>query len=270
MKIAISNIAWQQPEEENIARLMQDLGIAGVEIAPTKIWQSPLIASDRDIYAYRDFWQRHDIEIVAMQALLFGRNDLTIFQDAVTRQETLRYLAGTIELGSKLGAKALIFGSPKNRKIGDLERDKAQEIARSFFSELGEIAAKYQLFFCIEPNPTVYGCDFVNTSQEGLELVTQTNSKGFGLHLDAAGMSLSGENIVTALNNCHHQLCHFHISEPYLGQIGEGGVEHRIFADTLSRLNYDRWVSIEMRAVDERDNLAPVTRALETAIRYYG
>ena len=270
MKIAISNIAWQQKEEENVAQIMQHFGIKGVEIAPTKIWQFPLLATEEEIYSYRKFWQSRNIKIVAMQALLFGRNDLTIFQDSSKRQETLLYLVGMIELGRKLGAKILVFGSPKNRKIGDLDVQKAKKIAHVFFYELGEIAAKYEMFFCIEPNPTAYECDFITTSWQGLELVTQTNSKGFGLHLDAAGMSLSQEYLATALNNCHRQLCHFHISEPYLAPIGEGGVKHRIFAQILSELNYNRWVSIEMKALNDRDNIVHVTQALEKAIQYYG
>lgn len=270
MKIAISNIAWQVKEEESIAQIMQSFNITGVEIAPTKICDSPLTATNAEIESYRKFWQSRGIEIVAMQALLFGRPDLTIFRNAEKRKETLDYLSDTIELGSKLGAKSLIFGSPNNRRIENLTGNEVEEIAVSFFFELGEIAAKYGIKFCIEPNPTVYNCNFINTSQEGLELVEKVNSDGFGLHLDAAAMTLNGEAIETTIVQCFSRLCHFHISEPFLAPVGEGKVDRQTFANTLANLNYQGWKSIEMKAQNIDSNIENVTEALRVAIQYYG
>lgn len=269
MKIAISNIAWQIKEEDSIAKIMQNLGIKGVEIAPTKMWDSPLLATNAQIQSYKNFWQSRGIEIVAMQALLYGRQDLTIFENTQKRKETFDFLSGMIELGSKLDAHVLVFGSPKNRQIGNLELKEAEDIAQSFFYDLGEVAAKHDIMFCIEPNPTIYNCNFITNSQQGLELVTKTNSKGFGLHLDAAGMTLSQESIKSALQQSIDQLCHFHISEPYLGQVGDGQVDHQIFANTLTNLNYEGWVSIEMKAQSPDSNNTNVTKALKTAIQYY-
>lgn len=161
MKIAVSNIAWQLAEEEAIALIMQTLEIKGVEIATTKLWVSPSVAIKNDIEDYKHFWQSRNIEIVAMQALLFGRPDLTIFDTNQTRQETFKYLVETIELGSKLGAKVLVFGAPKNRKFGSLQKEQIEEIAIDFFHEIGEVAAELGISFCIEPNPQVYDCDFL-------------------------------------------------------------------------------------------------------------
>ena len=69
-----------------------------------------------------------------MQALLFGRPDLTIFNKSEPRQETFKYLVETIELSSKLGDKVLVFSAQKNRKVGGLNDEQTQEIAVIFFS----------------------------------------------------------------------------------------------------------------------------------------
>ena len=53
MKIAVSNIAWQLAEEEVIAQIMQALAIKGVEIAATKLWSSPSVATKNDIEEYK-------------------------------------------------------------------------------------------------------------------------------------------------------------------------------------------------------------------------
>jgi D-psicose/D-tagatose/L-ribulose 3-epimerase len=269
MKIAISNIAWQSHEEKAIAYFMQQLGIEGVEIAPTKIWSSPLTASDAEIAEYKQFWLNHQIQIVAMQALLFGKPDLTIFSDAQKRQETIDYLAGIIQLGAKFGAKVLVFGSPKNRHIKDLPAADVAEIAGEFFDRIGTISHQVGVQFCIEPNPTAYDCDFINDSSQGLDLVKSVANPGFGLHLDAAGMTLSQENIDVAIENASSHLCHFHISEPYLEPIGTGGVEHEKFAAALRRSNYRGWTSIEMKAQHPDNNLVVVEKALKMALKVY-
>ncbi len=270
MKIAVSNIAWQLAEEEAISQIMQALGIKGVEIATTKLWSSPSMATNSEIEEYKHFWQSRNIEIVAMQSLLFGRPDLTIFDNNQTRQETFKYLVDTIELGSKLGAKYLIFGSPKNRKIGSLNHHQAEEIAIDFFQKIGENAAKWGIKFCIEPTPEFYECDFITNSQQGLELVNKVGSDGFGLHLDTGSITLSNESIQLALKKSFSKLCHFHISEPLLAPIGENKVNHPIFAKTLASLNYQGWTSVEMKAQHPISNSLNVSKSLELATKYYG
>ena len=83
----------------------------------------------------------------------------------------------------------------RTRQAGD--KRVADEIAISFFTAIGEFATQYDCVFCIEPNPTEYGCDFVTTSEQARELVKKVNHPGFGLHLDAAAMTMSNENILS-------------------------------------------------------------------------
>lgn len=270
MKLAISNIAWNLEEDSAISEVMQHYGVTGVEIAPTKIWPDPLQATDADIASYKQFWLDKGIVVSSMQALLFGHPELTIFESKEKRQATIDYLRGIIRLGGKLGAKALVFGSPKNRLVGDLSQSLIEEISSEFFSSVGEIAKQNDTWFCIEPNPSDYGCDFINTSVQGKQLVERVATPGFGLHLDAAGMTMSGEDIAVTLTDAISDLRHFHISEPNLNPIGGGGVDHALFASILSTGNYNNWYSVEMRAPDEKYNVPGVSKALGVVREYYG
>lgn len=273
-RIAISNIAWQTAEEPAMATLLQARGIAGVEVAPTKIWPSPLTASAAELAAYRRFWQHHGIEIVALQALLYGRPDLKLFASAANRRETLQYLRGTIAVAAQLGARILVFGAPKNRQYGPYcSEAEALEIACEFFGQLGETARERGCQACIEPNPPRYHCDFVTTVRQGLDLVARVDSPGFGLHLDAAALTLAGETPAAVLPDALPRTCHFHISEPQLGAVGEvtaSTVPHGQLGQLLLANNYSGWRSIEMRAQDPADNRRWVVRALEVACRHYG
>ena len=269
MKLAISNIAWSPDEDEAISGLMREYGVTGVEIAPTKIWPHPLTTSSGELTAYTRFWHSRGIRLSSMQALLFGRPDLTIFETAEKRQETLDYLKGITRIGGRLGAEVLVFGSPRNRSIGALNKEIAEEIAIQFFRQVGQFAESNGLIFCIEPNPEAYGCDFVTTSAEGRDLVAKVGHPGFGLHLDAAGMSLSHENIEVELEKSVSELCHFHISEPDLRPIGSDGVDHQLFASTLSSLGYEGWLSVEMRAPGTTGTVGGIAEALGVVRQYY-
>ncbi len=269
MKISISNIAWNPSEEDAVAQIMADYGIRGVEIAPTKIWAAPDKASDDSVREYRNYWASRKVQIVALQSLLFGKAGLEIFTSQPAREATFNYLSGIIGLASKLGAQVLVFGSPRNRLVREMDSVQVLEIALDFFSRIGEVAARHEVCFCIEPNPAAYGCDFICTAAEGRELVRRVNHSGFRLHLDTAAMTLNGESYEEVIEDCFEWLEHFHISEPQLGAVGRGSTDHARIAQRLRALGYDRWVSIEMRDGWTIPNTEAVRTALEFVTNTY-
>lgn len=260
MRLAISNIAWPSGADDVVAPVLLEEGAEGVEIAPTKVWPRPLDASAKEIRNYRESWERRGLPIVALQSLLFGRPELQLFGVDAARRATVAYLKGMIDLAEALGAGVLVFGSPKNRLIGPRPADEADAIAVSTFRELGSYAASRRVSFCIEANPTDYGCDFVTTTAEAFELVRRVDSEGFALHVDTGGMSLSGENPESALADLYPPWRHFHVSEPYLAPIGHGNVDHRSFANVLGRRPWDGWISVEMKDATPDRPAADVVR----------
>lgn len=269
MNLAISNIAWDSADDDAIANVMWELGVKAVEVAPTKICPAPLTASPSEVDEYRRWWESRSIKVAAMQALLFGKGDLSIFASPDKRAETLEYLYGIIRIGGRLGAKALVFGSPKNRKAGGLKAAETDAIAVPFFRSLGEEAVKNGLYFCIEPNAPQYDCDWITNSIEGLDLVKKIDHPGVGLHLDAACMTLSGEDPVKAIGKAAKWLRHFHISEPWLVAIGSGGVDHAAFAYALSESGYSGHLSIEMKANSPGSCVESVRGAIERVWEVY-
>ena len=247
MKLAISNLAWSSLDDEVIARLLQSMGITGVELAPTKIWEDPLAVSDAEVDDYRELWKSYGIEVVAIQSLLFGRPDLQLFGSVNARADTLEYLVQMTRLAGRLGTTAMVFGSPKNRLRGELTELAAARIATPFFRTLAETAAENGVAFCLEPNPARYGADWIITTADALTLADAVDHEGFGINADTGGMTLSGEDPATAIEACAAAVRHFHISEPDLAPIGASGVNHSLFAAALARVNYSGWRSIEMR-----------------------
>lgn len=271
MKLAVSNIAWTNEEEKEVAGLLRDLGVTYIEIAPTKKWSDPTQAPDSEVEAYKAFWQSYGIEIVAFQSMLFTRPDLKIFEDAANRAETLKYLQDFTVLAGKMGARAMVFGSPKNRQRGDMPLEQTTEIARKFFDAIGNTAKQQDVHFCIEPNPGDYACDFVTSAQQGIELVREVDNAGFALHLDIAGMTLAGDDVAQSIKAAAPLLQHFHISSPFLEQVEDReDVLHREAAAALKQIGYEHFVSIEMKPGTLGENLARVEKAVHFAQGVYG
>ncbi|HTU23722.1 MAG TPA: sugar phosphate isomerase/epimerase family protein [Gemmataceae bacterium] len=265
MRLAISNIAWPAGADEAVAPLLHAHGVEGVELALTKVWPEPLEASASEVRAYRESWEKRGLRIVALQALLFGKPHLTLFGAEALRRQMLEYLAGIIERAGWLGACALVFGSPKNRQRAERTPSEAWDIAVPFFRELGRIARRHGVWFCIEPNPSAYGCDFVTTVAEGIELVDAVGEEGFGLHLDTGGMALVGDLPKTCIAAAGERFRHFHISEPFLAEVGAGTVPHSESAEALLARGYQNWVSIEMR---EENDVAGCCAAIDRALGF--
>jgi sugar phosphate isomerase/epimerase len=221
--------------------------------------------SDSDIKEYIDFWKEYGITPIAMQSMLFLRPDLKLFDDSKT-EETVDYLNKFIVLSGRLGVQRMVFGSPKNRLLDDNKSIEAHmALAVEIFSELGRTALNEGVVFCIEPNPEAYGCNFIVNAKEGRDLVNRVNSAGFGLHLDAAGMTLAGDNPYDEIIASANVLQHFHVSEPYLNPVkDDSNVKHNDIVRALEKIDYKKTISIEMKpSVDDAQNFANVATAID-------
>jgi len=270
MKLSISNIGWTNEEEIQVAELLQALGVKYIELAPTKRWDEPTQATQSEIDAYRMWWASYGIEVVAFQSMLFSHPEYKVFDSEENRTVALRYLEDFIELAGKMKVGRLVFGSPKNRQVGVMSLDAANDIAVNFFSRLGDVAIQNETVFCIEPNAPQYNCDFVTNAKQGLDLVKKVDNKGFGLHLDIACMTLANDNIAASIASAGAYLGHFHISSPMLELVEDrDDVAHRDAAKALREINYTGFVSIEMRPGDEGTNVERVRKAVQFAQSVY-
>jgi D-psicose/D-tagatose/L-ribulose 3-epimerase len=251
MKLSISHIAWPPEQEEFYLNRLAGYGCTGLEIAPSRLWPEPLAASQRERLSFKHRVQTYGLEISAMHALLYHRNDLGLFRAAAVEASTISYLKRLCVLAADLGAKILVFGSPKNRRRGELPYEAALAHAASFFSQIASTAADEGVRLCIEPlGPRE--TDFISTAKEGLDLVEMVNHQGFGLHLDAKAVAEEGEDFSKILGSVIHTLDHFHINDPELVEVNStGAVNHKALGEALENLGYRKYVSIEMRTLPE-------------------
>ena len=88
MKIAVSNIAWENRYLSEYLTLLKKLGCSGVEIAPNIIWDEPINSSNEDRKNFKNIIHKEGLSIVGFHALLFSRPDLQFFQSEESRKNT--------------------------------------------------------------------------------------------------------------------------------------------------------------------------------------
>ncbi len=269
MRIAISNIAWDAAEDETIVALLHPFGIDAIDIAPGKYFPAPTKATDEDIALVKSWWSERGIEITGMQALLFGTTGLNVFGQPAVQDAMLEHLGAVCRIGAGLGAKRLVFGSPKNRDRAGLSDQEAMAVAVPFFQRLGDIAEHYNVVICLEPNPTCYGANFMTTSAETAQVVEQVAHPAVRMQLDTGALTINGEEPAVVLQNCASLIGHVHISEPDLLPLGDGGTDHSKVAAALAQYLPNHVVSIEMLATKSEPHSVSIGRALNVAIRHY-
>ena len=268
MRIAFSNIAWDPAEQAEILPVLQAARIAGIEIAPTKIWPAWVGATTAAASQVAQSLAAQGFTIPSMQALLFGHPELKLFGGEPERVAFLKHIEDVAGIAAGLGAKTLVFGSPSNRDPGELAPDAAMQAAVTIMRAAGDICAARGVWLGIEANPAVYGCKFITHWFEAAELVRRCNNPGIRLHLDAACTVLAGDDLAQAVAESIDILAHVHISEPHLGAFDSPTLDHAAFGQALKKAGYSGWCSVEMRRA--ADPLPAIRNAAVLARSYYG
>lgn len=267
MRISISNIAWEPDQDEAVAAVLRGAGIQAVDLAPGKYLPDILGASDEAIAEVRQRWADRGFRIEGMQSLLFGSTGLNLFGDDGTM---LDRLAAVCRIGEGLGARALTFGSPRQRDRGDRSFEQARDEAVDFFRRIGDIAADRGVLFCLEPNPAVYGCNFMTTAAETAEVVEATDHPAVRMQLDVGALALNGEDAPSTIAHYAALIGHVHASEPQLVPLGRAGSDHRGAASALAETRPELTVTIEMLSPKDENAPAVVAEAVDVAVSAYG
>ena len=72
MRLSISNIAWPAEADAAVAGLLHRHGLDAIDVAPGTLFPDLAAATPAEIAARRGWWADRGIEIVGMQALLYG------------------------------------------------------------------------------------------------------------------------------------------------------------------------------------------------------
>ncbi|MGQ7939367.1 sugar phosphate isomerase/epimerase family protein [Paraburkholderia sp. D1E] len=252
-----------------MADILRSHRVDAIDVAPSKYFPDLKVVDVTDIARVRAWWSDRGIDITGMQSLLFGTTGLNLFGTTESQQAMLDHLRAVCQIGSGLGATRLVFGSPRNRDRTGLADDAAHDIAVAFFRRLGDIAAEYGVFVCLEPNPPCYGANFMTNSRDTATIVSAVAHPSIRMQLDTGAVTINEEDSRDVVTRYSPLIGHVHASEPNLVTLGDGGTNHAAVAEVLAELMPEQVVSIEMLAPKSGSAVDAVRRAVSEAVRCY-
>jgi len=164
------------------------------------------------------------------------------------RKSGLAHILACLEVAHRLGSPSLggVIHSAwgKKDRIVSLDRKRAAEVLKEAANKAGELNMKLALE-CINR----YESSFLNTVEQGLELLELVGMPNVGLHLDTYHMNIEEKSIPAALVKCGDRLYHLHLSENNRGYPGSGLINWRDIFETLKAINYTGGLVIESYVV---------------------
>lgn len=247
LKLSISNIAWSAKADEEMYQHMKYMGYSGLEIAPSRIFgTSPYEKIQPAADWSSSLFNQYGLSVSSIQSIWYGKKE-NLFRSNEELEALIAYTSQAVQFANAIHCNNLVFGCPQNRKI-ETERADTSLVAVNFFHRLGNLADKYNTRFGIEANPPIYGTNFLNTTQQVIDMILQLQSPRLGLNLDL-GTIISNQEDIENIQPFIHLITHVHISEPGLSQIKERQL-HRKLLQLLQTNNYNGYVSIEMKNYD--------------------
>lgn len=267
--ISISNIAWDIAKDEEVAKVLNDYAVPYIDIAPPKYFDIPSQAEEKKILEVKHYWNSKGIEPIGMQSLLFGTTGLNVFGTSETQNLLLQHLAHICRIGSTLGAKKLVFGSPRNRDRSHLDDNQTLKMAVEFFSRLGDIAESYCVVICLEPNPECYQSNFMTNSLDTATIVRAINHKHIRMQLDIGAMNINNESSMETIEAIAPVVHHIHISEPQLAPLNRENQYHEKAAEAIRAYLPDMPMTIEMLTTNSYSSIKQIRESIELVQRVY-
>lgn len=242
MKLSISNIAWGAEHDMEMYQYLQEVGFAGLEIAPTRVFpESPYDKITEAKDWANQLQKKYNLGIPSMQSIWYGHQE-KIFGTNEERQILIDYTKKAIDFAEAICCKNLVFGNPKNRDTDDIPSN--YPIAIDFFREIGDYAVEHNTVIAIEANPTIYNTRFINKTEQAVELACKCDNKGVKVNVDLGTIIYNNED-VDYLKQIPEYINHVHISEPGLNLIERRHLHSKLI-NVLQDINYNGYLSIEM------------------------
>lgn len=260
-KLSVSNLAWAPEQNEVIAALLSSHDVHYIDIAPGKFLKGAELTDLTAIKRERIWWYERGFRFAGMQSLLFGTQGLNVFASTDIQERMLQHLELVCILAAELELKPLVFGSPKNRDRTGLSDAATETIALEFFGRLGDIAQKYGVIFCLEPNAPQYGTNFLVNTAEAYAFVAQLNHPAIKLQIDTGTIFTNHEDPAVIAQAVRYA-GHVHFSEPGLKPIGMQIplTSYQTLADYL--MSWDHLVTIEMLTSNSDATVCEISQAI--------
>jgi len=225
------------------------LGYDGLEVAPFTLSEEPHLIGASQAAAIRRTAEQAGVAICSLHWLLVKPEGLSITsEDKSVRTRTIEVMRRLIALCADLGGKALVHGSPAQRRLPDGNgAADARQRGIEAFAAIAEDAQRAGVVYCIEPLATP-AANFVNTLQEAIDIVERIGNPHVRTMLDcSAGSVMEKEALATLLDRYlpTGMIAHVQFNDRNRQGPGQGGDLFAPVLAALKRNDYRGWAAVE-------------------------
>jgi D-psicose/D-tagatose/L-ribulose 3-epimerase len=247
MQFGASTFIWVSPFSNKTLGLVKKVREMGFDIIEICIEDPATI----DVSRINEALKENDLKATICGA--FGPDRDASSDDRNIRANAVKYLEACIdaarELSSPFVAGPMYSAVGKTRLLSPDERAKQWSLAVETLKPLAEYAGQRGVQLAIEPLNR-FETDFINTVEQGLDLVGRIGTPNVGLLVDTFHMNIEEKDIPAAIRKAGSKVFHFHSCENDRGTPGTGHVEWKEVASALREINYQGPVVIEAFTTD--------------------
>jgi sugar phosphate isomerase/epimerase len=173
--------------------------------------------------------------------------------DPQQREKVRGVFTGIIDLAEEFGQMVNV-GRVRGR-IGSAPREDAEKLFIEMARELCEYAGDKGVTMILEP-VNRYEIDFVNSVEQGVELMKKVNMPNMKLMPDVFHMNIEDETIGPELANNIEYIAYVHMADSNRLAPGWGHTDFDDIFSNLRQADFDGWLSVEILPKPDPDSAA--------------
>jgi D-psicose/D-tagatose/L-ribulose 3-epimerase len=242
MKFGINTFLFASPFTNRSTRLFRQFkawGFDGVEIAV----ENP---ADIDPALVKAQLDRHGLVCTSVCACFPLSRDLR--GTPAQQQATIIYLKRLVDIAGALGTDIvmgpLYSATGRADAVPSAEYRRQWRTVRAHVKTICAYAEAHGKVICLEPLNR-FETDFLNTVEQGLQMIREVNSPALKLLLDTFHMNIEEKHPADAIRRAGRHVGHIHASASDRGTPGNDHVDWPGVASALRDIRYDGAVVIE-------------------------
>ena len=242
MKFGINTFLFASPFTNRSTRLFRQFkawGFDGVEIAV----ENP---ADIDPVFVKAQLERHGLVCTSVCACFPPSRDLR--GTPAQQQATIVYLKQLVDIAGALGTDIvmgpLYSATGRADAVPAAEYRRQWKAVRAHLKTICAYAEAQGKVICLEPLNR-FETDFLNTVEQGLQMIREVKSPALKLLLDTFHMNIEEKNPADAIRRAGRHVGHIHASASDRGTPGNDHVDWHGVAGALRDIRYDGAVVIE-------------------------
>ena len=225
------------------------LGYDGIELAL-------LDRSQVDIEGIKKLLDEYNLELpVVSTGQIYGQSALCFTDpDEGRRSQAVAQFKGLMEVAAEFGAMINI-GRVRGPYFDSISKEEAEDNFLRSMEELAELGKKLGVDILLEP-VNRYEIDFVNSCAQGAEILDRLGYDNVKLMPDLFHMNIEEPSIEGSLRKYIDYIGYIHFADSNRHAPGRGHLDFESIFTTLTALQYDGFITVEILPYPEPDTAA--------------